>query len=197
MIILLAMVNSLAAHENAQREPTRPSDRAAWGVYAGDGKIWKWGGRRRVMKLARRTRFEAKHPRRPNGGRRVVVLPSGHRQPEIETSLATPPLNGAARRRSHDFDPSRSVGSCPAGQLLPSACNRPARMLAGYPNWQAIRRVDNPPRPLRATRRPSQDGPGSMPRSTNERASCANSVRIRNALQIGAFTRVGKFFSHM
>ena len=72
-----------------------------------------------------------KAPAPPNGGRRVVVLPSGHRQPEIETSLAAPPLSGAARRRCHDFDPSRSVGPCPAGQLLPSACNRPARMLAG------------------------------------------------------------------
>jgi hypothetical protein len=30
-------------------------------------------------------------------------------------------------------------------------------------------------------RRPLQDGPGRMPHSINERASCANSVRIRNA----------------
>jgi hypothetical protein len=61
----------------------------------------------------------------------VVVLPSGHRQPEIETSLVAPPLSGAASRRCHDFDPSRSVDACPAGQLLPSTCNLPARTLAG------------------------------------------------------------------
>src|SRR6202020_1375069 len=59
MIILLAMVNSLAAHEKALRRPTRPSDRAAWGVYAGDGKIRRWGRRRCVMEPVRRTRVDA------------------------------------------------------------------------------------------------------------------------------------------
>jgi hypothetical protein len=38
----------------------------------------------------------------------------------------------------------RAAGPLSAGQLPPSACNLPARMLAGVPNWQAIWRVDNP-----------------------------------------------------
>jgi hypothetical protein len=45
-------------------------------------------------------------------------------------SLAAP-FKSAARRQCHDFDPSRSFGPRPAGQLLPSACNLPARTLAG------------------------------------------------------------------
>jgi hypothetical protein len=41
MIILFAMINSLAARDKALREATTPLDRAAWGVYVGDGKKGK------------------------------------------------------------------------------------------------------------------------------------------------------------
>jgi hypothetical protein len=82
MIILLAMINSLAARENSPRGPTGPPDRAARGVFAEDGKTRKWGGRRRSQELFSRHRIAAKHPRRRSGGRREVDLPSEHRQPE-------------------------------------------------------------------------------------------------------------------
>ena len=131
MIILLAMRNSLAARENTLRGPTGPPDRATRGVYVGDGKIRKSGGRRLVIELARRTYVATKHPRRPNGDRRVVVLPSRHRQPEIATSLAATPLK---RRCAPPMSRFRSEPLCRplSGRSSPAfRCNRPAPMLAG------------------------------------------------------------------
>jgi hypothetical protein len=66
MIILFAMINSLAARENALRGATAPPDRAAWGVYAGDGKTGEWDGTRRKRERFRRHRVAAKSPRRPS-----------------------------------------------------------------------------------------------------------------------------------
>jgi hypothetical protein len=82
MIILFAMINSLAAHENALRGAIAPPDRATWGVYVGDGKIGDWRGERCRGELF--SRGTAKRPRRLSGGRRGVDLPSGHRQPETK-----------------------------------------------------------------------------------------------------------------
>src|SRR5271166_4713119 len=57
MIILLAMVNSLAARQNSPREPGGPPDRAARGVYVEDGEIWRLEGERcRLTRLTRRDR---------------------------------------------------------------------------------------------------------------------------------------------
>ena len=84
MIILLAMISSLAAHENSLRGPIGPPARAAWGVYAGDGKMRKLGGRRRrgAGRLFECDRAAMVRSRRPNDDRKLVDLPSGHRQPE-------------------------------------------------------------------------------------------------------------------
>src|SRR5271155_5788511 len=85
MILLLAMVNSLAARENLPRGPRRPPDCAARGVYAGDGEIWNSGNeRRRLTGLTRRDGVANNHPRRTDCGRKVVVLPSEHRHPETK-----------------------------------------------------------------------------------------------------------------
>jgi hypothetical protein len=81
MIILLAMINSLAAREYALQAAIAPLCCAAGGVYAGDGKMRKKGGARRIRKSLQRG-AAAKHPRRTRGGRRMLDLPSGHRQPE-------------------------------------------------------------------------------------------------------------------
>jgi hypothetical protein len=82
MIILLAMRNSLAAREYAPRGPIGPPARAARGVYVGDGKVRKPVDRRCVRNAFRRRSVVAKRLRRQSGGRLVVDLPSGHRQPE-------------------------------------------------------------------------------------------------------------------
>jgi hypothetical protein len=87
MIILFAMMNSLAAHENAPRAAIGPPDRATWGVYVGGAKIGNWSGVRRSVELFRR--ITAKRPRRTSGGRRGVDLPSGHRQPETKRAPNT------------------------------------------------------------------------------------------------------------
>ena len=73
MIILFAMINSLAARENARRAAPAPPDRATWGVYAGDGKTREREGQRRRSELFRRHRVRAKLPRRPSADRRGVV----------------------------------------------------------------------------------------------------------------------------
>src|SRR6478609_3222422 len=70
MIILLAMINSLVAREQALRGAIAPPDRAARDVYGGDGKIRENGGERRRNELFRRRRAIANRLRRPSGGRR-------------------------------------------------------------------------------------------------------------------------------
>src|ERR1700743_462870 len=62
MIILFAMINSLAAHENALRAEMAPPGRATWGVYVGGGKIGERGGER--LRGERFSRITAKRPRR-------------------------------------------------------------------------------------------------------------------------------------
>ena len=119
MIILFAMINSLAAHENALRGAIAPPDRTAWGVYVGDGKIGNWGGQRRRSELF--SRITAKRPRRLSGGRRGVDLPSGHRQPETKRASHAALQGTPGRRRCHDFDPSRAGGPNLAGSCLPFA----------------------------------------------------------------------------
>ena len=106
--------------------------------------------------------------------RNIVNLKSRRRLPRAFKRRCAPPMS---RFRSEPLRRAlvQQVNSC-----LPLAIS-PRGRLPGSLNWQAIRRVDNPPRPVRTTRRPSHDGPGRMPHSINERASCANSVRIRNA----------------
>jgi hypothetical protein len=76
----------------------------------------------------------------------------------------------------------RSEPSCLVRQVVPGFRLQSPRAECSprHRTWQAIRRVDDPPRPVRATHRPSHDGPGKTPRSTNERAGRANLVRIRN-----------------
>ena len=64
MIILFAMINSLAAREKARRAAPAPPDRTTWGVYAGDGKTRELEAQRRRSELFRRHRVEAKLPRR-------------------------------------------------------------------------------------------------------------------------------------
>ena len=88
MIILFAMINSLAACENALRGPLGPPDRVARGVYAGDGRIRKRGVGGRRGKQFGRNDVTAKHPRRLSGGYRGLDLPSGHRQPETKRAGA-------------------------------------------------------------------------------------------------------------
>jgi hypothetical protein len=120
MIILLAMTNSLAARENSQRGPIGPPDRAARGVYAGDGGIRKSDNRRpRIRRRLSRDSAAIVRPRRPNGGRKMVDLPSGHRQPENNTWLTRHHSSGAARRPCHD--PSHAAGLCP-GRSIPGFC---------------------------------------------------------------------------
>jgi len=46
MIILFAMINSLAARENPLQEAIAPPYRAAWGVCAGDGRTLGWDDKR-------------------------------------------------------------------------------------------------------------------------------------------------------
>jgi hypothetical protein len=125
MIILFAMINSLAAHENAPLAAVGPPNRAAWGVYVGDGKIRDRGGERRRGEWF--NRITAKRPRRTSGGRRGLDLPSGHRQPETKRAPRRP-LRNAGRRRCHDFDPSRAAGPNLAGSARPSLATS-ARML--------------------------------------------------------------------
>jgi hypothetical protein len=84
MIILLAMINSLAARENALQGATAPPNRAAWGVYAGDGKTRELDGKRRNLERFRCHRIAAKGPRRPSSGSRGVDSPLEHRQPETK-----------------------------------------------------------------------------------------------------------------
>jgi hypothetical protein len=180
MIILLAMINSLAASENAPRGAMAPLDRAAWGVYVGDGKIGDWGGKRRRGALF--SPVTAKRPRRLSGGRRGVDLPSGHRQPETKrashAALQGAP-GGAVVTTSIRAGPPALIWQVLA---LPFArdfrADASPRMESGKPLGGSTTR----PRPVCATRRPSSDGPGQTPHSTVERAGCTNSVRIRNAL---------------
>src|SRR5579863_2665786 len=159
MIILLAMINSLAARESSLRGPTRPPDRAARGVYAGDGEILGPGdARRRIGVVFRREQVAKKHPRRPNGGRRFVVLPSEHRQPENKTWPGAPPSTGAAWRRTSRSEP--RPGHCPAGDSgfrLQSRRGPSPELItaAGDPTGRPTR-----PGVVRATRRPPHDGPG-------------------------------------
>ena len=95
MIILFAMINSLAERESARRGPMGPLARAARGVYAGGRKIHEWDGKRRVRKLFGRRRHMTNRPRRTTGGRDIVGLPSGHRQPENKTPLGRAAIQAA------------------------------------------------------------------------------------------------------
>jgi hypothetical protein len=121
MIILFAMVNSLAAHESALRAAIGPPDCATWGVYVGGGKIGNRDGEPRGGELC--SRITAKRPRRTSGGRRGVDLPSGHSQPETKRASHAALQGNAGRRRCHDFDPSRAAGPNLAGSSLPLACD--------------------------------------------------------------------------
>ena len=178
MIILFAMINSLAASENALRGAIAPLDRAAWGVYVGDEKIRDWGGERRRGELF--SRVTAKRPRRLSGGRRGVDLPSGHRQPEPKRAShaalqGTP--GGAVVTTSIRAGPPALIWQDLACPSLATSAQTLVRV------WKVASRSTGqlPARPVCATRRPSSDGPGQTPHSTVERAGCTNSVRIRNA----------------
>jgi hypothetical protein len=157
MIILFAMINSLAASENALQEAIAPLDRAAWGVYVGDGKIGDWGGERRRSELF--SRITAKRPRRLSGGRRGVDLPSGHRQPETKRAAhaalqGTP--GGAVVTTSIRAGPPALIWQDLACPSLATSAQTLVRV------WKVASRstVNYPPRPVCATRRPSSDGPG-------------------------------------
>ena len=180
MIILFAMMNSLATRENALRGAIGPPDRAAWGVYVGDGKIGDWG--RRTVAGANWTAASRQNVR----AARVAVaadvgLPSGHRQPETNRAShaalqATP--GSAVVTTSIRAGPPALIWqdpSCPSARDFLADASPPKE--SGKP----LRRVDHPSRPVRAACRPSSDGPGQTPRSTVEQAGCTNSVRIRNA----------------
>ena len=160
MIILLAMRNSLAARENTLRGPSRPPDCAARGVYAGDEGIRKRGGRRRIGKAFKRHRAAVQPPGSPCGGRRVADLPSGHRQPENKASFSRRHSSSAAGRQCHDSIRA-ALPACvwQVDSWLPLVVS-PRGRSPGHQKWQAIRRVDNPHSLIRATRRPSHDGPG-------------------------------------
>ena len=93
MIILFAMINSLAARENALGGAIAPPDRAAWGVYVGDGKVQNSGNDRRKCELF--SPVTAIPRLRLSGGRRGVDLPSGHRQPETKHAFERRPSSSA------------------------------------------------------------------------------------------------------
>jgi hypothetical protein len=134
MIILFAMINSLAASENALQEAIAPLDRAAWGVYVGDGKIGDWGGERRRSELF--SRITAKRPRRLSGGRRGVDLPSGHRQPE-QSVLRAPPFKERQAAPLSRLRSEQGAGPNLAGSCLPFArdfrADASPRMESGKP----------------------------------------------------------------
>ena len=77
--------------------------------------------------------------------RNIVNLKSRRRLPRAFKRRCAP--------RCHAFDPSRSAGPL-------SSRSTP---LAGVSNWQAIRRVDNPPRPVPATAGHHKMAPAECP----------------------------------
>ena len=94
MIILFAMINSLAACENARRAASAPPDRATWGVYAGDEKTRERDGRRRRSELFRRHRVKAKLPRR-----RVAIAAEKIRHRDIVNLKQSVTRHAAAKKR--------------------------------------------------------------------------------------------------
>jgi hypothetical protein len=169
MIILLAMINSLAAREPSRRGPRGPPDRAARGVYAGDGEKLKSGDTRRRFKgLSRRDSAATKRPRRADGGRSVADWPSEHRQPENKTRLRTPPFT---RRRLAPR--SRSEPRWLQLAVSPRTLAGASRLASGPTGRQPA------PGAVRETRRPSYDGPGArLAQSESEPAAQTRSESV-------------------
>jgi hypothetical protein len=131
MIILLVMANSLAARENSRRGPKGPPDGAARGVYVGDKGIWRLGKeRRRFSGLTKRDCYAENRPRRRLRGRKVMVLPSGHRHPVNKACIGYVAIHAAPQGADVTIQdaPPASIRQV---NWLPSARNRPARTLAG------------------------------------------------------------------
>ena len=97
--------------------------------------------------------------------RNIVNLKSRRRLPRAFKRRCAPPMS---RFRSEPF---RRALVQQVNSRLPLAIF-PARTLAGVTNWQAIRRVDNPPPPVRATAGHHKTVPAECPtQPTNEPAA--------------------------
>jgi hypothetical protein len=117
--------------------------------------------------------------------RDIVTLKTRHASARRHSS-------GAGWRRRHDPSRRRSGRSILVFRSQPPRTDARRGIKSGKRSDGSTTR----PGAVRATRRPSHDGPGKR-LAHQERAGRANSTRIRNATQIGAAGRLGKFFSSL